>query len=457
MNALESLTTFRFPAVSPRSRLETFLSHFADVRAGEGVGVLLMALNLFLLLDAYYLLKTVREVLILTQGGAEVKSYSSAGQAALLLVIVPLFGVFASRVNRVRLVTGVTLFFASNLVVFIFLGKTGVREGIAFFLWVGIFNVLVIAQLWAFATDLYTQKQGERLFPLVGVGGSLGAWIGAVAATRAIHLAGPYGLMTAAAFLLVCCAVLTKWINLRHVRIQDPTQRKQAEQPLSKEGGFQLIFRDRYLLLIALLVVILNIVNSSGEFLLGKLVVGEAARAFPDAIRMAADRQRYIGEFYGSYFAWFNVTGLILQMFFVSRLFKAIGPGGSLFVGPCIALVGYSVIFVAPLLPLVKVLKILDNSSDYSIQSTAGQALFLPTSREAKYKAKAAIDAFFKRFGDVLQAGIVYLGSSLEFALSGFAALNIAFTIIWIVIATALSREYRRRSHRTSPEFVTAR
>jgi len=90
MNALESLTTLRFPAVSPRSRLESLLSHFADVRAGEGVGILLMALNLFLLLGAYYLLKTVREVLILTQGGAEVKSYSSAGQAALLLVLVPL-------------------------------------------------------------------------------------------------------------------------------------------------------------------------------------------------------------------------------------------------------------------------------------------------------------------------------------------------------------------------------
>jgi len=52
MNALESLTTLRFPAVSPRSRLESFLSHFADVRAGEGVGILLMALNLFLLLGA---------------------------------------------------------------------------------------------------------------------------------------------------------------------------------------------------------------------------------------------------------------------------------------------------------------------------------------------------------------------------------------------------------------------
>jgi len=446
MNALESLTTIRFPAVSPRSRLEGLLSHFADVRAGEGVGVLLMALNLFLLLGAYYMLKTVREVLILSQGGAEVKSYSSAGQAALLLLVVPLFGAIASRVNRVRLVTGVTLFFASNLVIFIVLGKLGFREGVAFFLWVGIFNVLVIAQLWAFANDLYTQKQGERLFPLVGVGGSLGAWLGAVAAARAIRPAGPYGLMVAAALLLMCCAAMTVWIDRQHVRRQDGQTRQEAHKPLSKEGGFQLIFRDRYLLSIAGLVVLLNIVNTSGEFMLSKLVVGEAARAFPNAVTMAADRQRYIGEFYGSYFSWFNIAGLVLQTFFVSRIFKAIGPGGALFVGPSISLVGYSVILVAPLLPLVRVLKIIDNSSDYSIQSTAGQALFLPTSREAKYKAKAAIDAFFKRFGDVLYAGVVYAGTAMGFALSAFAAVNLALTVGWICIAAVLAREYKRRS-----------
>ena len=86
MNVLQSLTTIRFPDPSPKSRLEKFLSHLADVRGGEGVGVLLLALNLFLLLAAYYLLKTVREALILTEGGAEVKSYSAAGQAILLLV-----------------------------------------------------------------------------------------------------------------------------------------------------------------------------------------------------------------------------------------------------------------------------------------------------------------------------------------------------------------------------------
>ncbi len=394
MTALESFTTIRFPSLRPRSRMEELLAHLVDVRAGEGAGALLFAFNFFLLLGAYYMLKTAREALILSQGGAEVKSYSAAGQAILLLAVVPLYGGFASRLGRVRLVTGVMLFFASNLAVFIVCGRMGFREGIAFFLWVGVFNVMVISQLWAFANDLYTQRQGERLFPLLGLGGSIGAWVGAVAVGRLIHDAGPYGLMISGAFLLILCAALTAWINYRHVRDQDLQARKAAEQPLSKAGGFELIFRNRYLMLIAALVVLLNIVNTSGEFLLGKLVVAEAGHSFPGAA-MAAARERFIGEFYGSFFAWVNITGLVLQSFFVSRIFKVIGPGGALFIGPVISLVGYSVMLVEPLLGLVRVLKVLDNSCDYSIQNTARQALFLPTSREAKYKAKAAIDAFF--------------------------------------------------------------
>ena len=133
-----------------------------------------MTLLMFLLLAAYYMLKTAREVFILTEGGAEVKSYSSAGQAILLLALVPAYGAFASRVNRVRLVQWVTLFFASNLVLFVLAVQAGLHVGIVYFLWVGIFNLMAIAQFWAFATDLYTKEQGKRLFPLIGVGSSLG-------------------------------------------------------------------------------------------------------------------------------------------------------------------------------------------------------------------------------------------------------------------------------------------
>lgn len=114
-----------------RSSVERLLAPIADIRREEAASALL----LFLLLAAYYLIKTVREVLILTQGGAEVKSYSSAAQALILLVLVPAYGAFASRVSPVRLVTTVTLFFASHLIVFMMLIGGGWQVGIPFFFW----------------------------------------------------------------------------------------------------------------------------------------------------------------------------------------------------------------------------------------------------------------------------------------------------------------------------------
>ena len=132
-----------------------------------------MALNLFLVLTAYYMLKTIREALILTEGGAAVKAYSSAGQAVLLLLLVPAFGAFASRVNRVLLLRGVNLFFVSNIVLFFILGRAGVHLGVPFFIWVGIFNVMIVAQYWAFANDIYTPEQGKRLFAIVALGSNV--------------------------------------------------------------------------------------------------------------------------------------------------------------------------------------------------------------------------------------------------------------------------------------------
>src|SRR5204863_8168883 len=140
-------------------------------------------------------LKTAREMFILSEGGAEVKSYSSAGQALLLLVLVPAYGAFASRVNRTQLVQWVTLFFTGNLVLFLIAIGAGLHVGIVFFLWLGIFNVMVIAQFWAFAADLYTPEQGKRLFPLIGVGSSLGAWVGSVRAGQLLEGAGALRLL----------------------------------------------------------------------------------------------------------------------------------------------------------------------------------------------------------------------------------------------------------------------
>lgn len=199
------MTTVEFVPPAPRKGvLDRALSIFADVRAGEGVSALLLASNVFYLLAFYSVLKIVRDALILSEAGAVAASYASAGQAVLMLAFVPAYGAFASRVNRVWLICGVTLFFASNLLIFALLGLAGVRLGIAFYLWIGVFNMAAVAQFWAFANDLYSTERGKRLFPLVGIGASLGAVVGSGITSIVFGGVGPYRLMLlAAAGLLV--------------------------------------------------------------------------------------------------------------------------------------------------------------------------------------------------------------------------------------------------------------
>jgi AAA family ATP:ADP antiporter len=191
--------------------------------------------------------------------------------------------------------------------------------------------------------------------------------------------------------------------------------------------------------------VILNIVNTSGEFLLSKLVVGDAMAQFGSDGQLA-ERQRFIGGFYGTFFGRVNLLGLVLQLFVTSRLLRYMGVRGALFILPVLALVNYSVIAVAPVLAVVGVLKVMENSVDYSVQNTVRQALFLPTSREAKYKAKAAIDTFFMRLGDVTQAGIVKIGTSLGAGVTVFSWINVVLTVGWLVVAGRIAREHRRRT-----------
>lgn len=403
------------------------------------MGALMLAANVFLLLTAYYVLKTVREALILTEGGAEVKAYASAGQAALLLAALPAYGWLANRLTRFRLVAAVMTFFLSNLPVFYFLNGAGVSIGIAFYLWLGVFNLMALAQFWAFANDLYTEEQGKRLFPILGIGSSLGALAGSRLAAVFVADLGMNRLLLVAGAIMAASLFLTWQVN-RKACEACAGQRQNDATPLGSRGALEIVATDRYLRLIAWMVVLLNVVNTGGEYLLSKLVVAEAALAAQGAADPMAVKQAFIGHFYGNYFGWVGLAGLVLQAFLVSRLFRWIGVRGALFLLPAIALGGYSLLAALPALSIALTTKVFENSTDYSIESTARHALFLPVSREAKYKAKTAIDTLFFRAGDMTQAGVVWVGSSLAFTTRHFAMTNVAFIILWLGITFMLAR-----------------
>ena len=446
LKSQQSVPIFKSLGEAKKGPLEKFLSVFADVRAGEGLSVILLSVNIFLLLAGYSLLKPARDGLIITEGGADMKAYSSVAQAMLLLFVVPAYGWLATKMPRMRLILSTTGFVIVNLLLFNLAGMSGMRIGIAFYIWIGLVNVFLISQFWQFANDLYTEGQGRRLFPLIGVGASLGAWMGAAAVPQLVRQAdfSAYTLMIVGAVVFGLAVLLTVAANRLVTRQSDPLAKQADEVPLGKEGGFQLVLKDRYLFWIAALTVLLNVVNSTGGFLLDSLVEADSIARYGTDPANEAVRKSFITVFSGSFNATVNMVGFLVQLFVTSRVMRYMGVRGALFILPVLALVNYSIIAVAPVLALVRIGKILENSTDYSIQNTIRPTLFLPTSREAKYKAKAAIDTFFTRLGDLFFGGLVWVGNYLGAALSAFAWLNVGFTVLWLFVAGRIAREHKK-------------
>lgn len=441
----------RWPDVAdtrPTSLVDRVLRPFGDVRRGEGVTTGLLLLTLFLVLCGYYVCKTVREPLILTGGGAEVKTYASALQALALMAVVPAYSWLAARVSRLTLITVVTLVVVASLQLFWLAGQVEMPYlGMAFFVWVGVFNNAVVAQFWSYGNDLHTPEAGSRLFPVIAIGATLGSPVGAWAAGRlfaagvpALHL-----LQLAAVCLLLSLAC---YLLVERRQAASPRQVARASagdgRPAATRDGFALLARSPYLRLICLLLLVLNVVNTTGEYILSRSVLASAEAALPGASDAA--REAFIGSFYGSYFFWVNVAAVAIQSLLVSRLVRFAGIAGVLLVLPIVSAVTYAMVLTGAGFTAFRLAKTVENATDYSAMNTARHMLWLPTARDEKYAAKQAADTFVVRAGDVIAAGLVLAGTTwMSLDRSGFAGALLVVTAVWLAIAWLLVSEYRRR------------
>jgi AAA family ATP:ADP antiporter len=444
-----------------------FLRLFADVRHGEAIKAFLLTLNIFVLLFAYYILKPIREVLLLVDKDAPaVKSYLSGAQAVLFILVIKAFSRLSSRVPRHVLITWTTSFFISNIAIFYVLNLSGMPVkpmGIIFFIWIGIFNYFVVAQFWGFANDLYADDVGRRIFPLIGLGATLGAALG----TRMRwlrELVGEnweYKLMLIAGAILGLCIALAIIIHKRDVRQSQkaaPPGEREAkariqEQPLKAGGGFRLVFKSRYLLLIALIIGIYNYINATGEYILTDVQTRGALKAIEMGTAGGLEMKEVIHNAFMDYQGLSNLIALLIQLFLVSRIFRWVGIGGALLFLPGIALFGYGYMAFGVSLLLVKWVKAFENGTDYSLMNTTKAALFLVTPREEKYKAKVAIDTFFVRGGDTLAALTVLVGTGiLSMAIERFAFVNATAVLVWIALCFLVIKEHKKKAAVATPQ-----
>jgi AAA family ATP:ADP antiporter len=435
-----------------------------------------MFANVFLILCAYYFIKPLREGWIAVSGIAgleqmEVKAYSSFGQSLLLVPVIAWYSGLVNRWPRGKLIVAATLFCMSNMLVFWFLQPDFfIRNlpvtGIVFYLWVGMFGVFVVAQFWAFAADVYTDEAGRRLMPVVAIGATAGAAFGAQITSflveggvvRALErlkldalagLAGHYlrteALLVLALIPLAISMWITHWVD-RHPDHAPPASSASRD----RRGGLELVLQSRFLFAVAVVTVLLNWVNTNGENLLFRVVQETLSE---QAVRAGVTgEEALIGftkdgttAFYGNFYTWVNVTALLLQAVVASRLLKYGGFGVILLMLPVVALTSYATMALVPVLAVVKMMKVAENATDYSINNTARHVLWLPVPSEVKFKGKPTIDSLFARVGDGFAALTILLGVQwLALQTQVFFVINVALVLVWLVLAVGVSRGHKR-------------
>jgi len=194
--------------------------------------------------------------------------------------------------------------------------------------------------------------------------------------------------------------------------------------------------------------VILNLVNTNGNFVWNSAVVSAADAAV--AANPSLDRTAYIGSVLGSFGFYQNILVVLLQALVVSRIVKYFGMSGVLLVMPLVALGGNTLIAAGAGIGVIRWAKMSENAADYSVMNTGRQMLWLPTKREEKYKAKQAIDTFFVRAGDVLSAALVFAATAAAIPARGMAVVNLVLVVAWLFVIFALVR--RNRSLTTQTE-----
>jgi len=455
------------------SRTERLLRVFTDIRPGESPAALLMFANVFLILMAYYFIKPLREGWIAVSdieglSKMEVKAYSSFAQSVFLLFVVGWYAKLSDRWDRATLFTRSTLFCISNMVVFWFLQPQFFFEkvrfsGILYYLWVGMFGVFVVAQFWTFCADVYTDERGKRMLPFIAIGATSGAAAGSWMVGRLVSS----GLVPTEALLLL--AVLPLFLSIVLIRNVEGLARRRGttddgrarggesaskgeEEKASIWSGARLVLVSRFLLLAALVTLFTNWVNTSGENLLFR-VIQEAltAQAQAQGVADGRDLLKFTRDgttaFYGNFFFWVNVSAMLLQAFVASRLLKYGGFAAILLILPVIALGSHTLMALLPVLAVVKMMKIAENATDYSLNNTSRHVLWLPVSSAMKFQGKPAIDTLYVRLGDGLAALTVLVGVNLlTLATAEFFAFNVFLVLCWLAVGVLLVREHRRAS-----------
>ncbi len=439
-----------------------FLSRYLRIKKVELPLALLGALYFFCVLCGYFFLRPVREAMGVSRGMSDLRWLFTV-TSILSLVAVLAFGGVVARMNRRQFIPVAYLFvivclllFSGLLIVNIMSGGgligseaetlTSRLVGYTFYVWLSVINLFITSVFWAFMVDIFHFDQSKRMFPFIGIGGTLGAIMGGWSTNQVSSMTEspylPVGLMLAGALFFGLAIVVMLTLDRMAIRLSSfygtPMDRI-AERRTGKMGGslwegLRAIGTSSYLLGIGAYIVLMAVSNTLIYFTQASIILENT-----DTLS-----QRVAG------FAQFDmlaqIATLFTQIFITTHLIKRIGVGWTLAILPAVTMIGFTILSVWTLYGVMAIFQALHRATRYAVSRPARETLFSVVSASEKYKAKPVVDVFLYRGGDVAGAGIDSLFALLGVTLAGVATATIPLAGVWTVLSVRLSRTQAKKA-----------
>jgi len=402
----------------------------------------------FALLAANYVLRPLRDQMGIAGGVRNLPWLFTATFLALLLAQ-PLYGALVARWARARFIPFVYHFFAANLAIFwllLTLNVAPVGVARAFFVWVGVFNLFVVAVFWSLMADIFTSEQSERLFGFISAGGTAGSLLGPLITIGLSARLGPVNLLIAAAALLELAVLCVHRLEHGAATMNRDIARAPAAEVAkpsasikiggSAFGGLTEILRSPYLAGIALWV---SLFSFAGTFLYLQQANIVAATIHDRAAqtRLFASIDLAVG-----------LIALATQILITGRVIKRFGVAPAAAALPTVYVIGFGALAFVSNLAAVVTVQVIQRSTNFALSNPARHILFTVVAREEKYKAKNMIDVVVYRGSDALWGAVFGAAQAIGLQIAAIAACALPVALGWFVLSVALGRTQEQRAAR---------
>lgn len=369
----------------------------------------------FCVLAAYYVIRPVRDQLSAAVGSTALPIFYAATFVA-TLALAPLFGALVARYPRRRFVPIVYLFFIAGMVAFIplFNAQDAIDArllGSAFFVYGSVFNLFVVSVFWSFMADLFDAEQARRLFPVIALGGAVGAIAGPALTKSLVFVVGVPGLLVVSSALLgfsiVCIFVLARWSQQHPVAGERRNERVIGGSFLA--GAIETL-KSPLMRRVALLMLLGDAVGT----VIYALLADYSGATYPT--REART------DFAASIDLYANLLQAALQLTITRGLMVRFGPAPALALDgavKAVMLAGLAVFSGA----WIAVVTVITRASAYGVFKPAFDSLYTQVDAETRYKTKNFIDTAVWRFGDLAITSGFNALRALGTTLPGFAAM----------------------------------